>query len=125
MTSEKPTIYIVDDDRSVVVGFKRLMISAGYEVKTFFSAKELLASGNFPENSCLIMDVIMPEMNGFELQKELVRSGHSVPVIFVTAHDNKAFRYKAKKADAVAYFRKPVDGEVLLDAVRMLHREAF
>ncbi len=76
-----------------------------------------MASVFLDANACVISDVQMPGTSGLDLPVLLARAGRRVPVIFVTAHDTPETRDRAQSAGAVAYFRKPVDDQALLDAV--------
>jgi FixJ family two-component response regulator len=114
----KPTIYIVDDDKSVLKAMKRLIRSMDMDVKTFASGQEFLDSGFKDQNACLIADIKMPAMGGMELQKKVVAKGSKMPVIFITAFDSKNLRSQAKEAGAAGYFQKPVDGQALLDLIQ-------
>jgi FixJ family two-component response regulator len=117
-------IFVVDDDLSVRKALKRLLSSAGYQVATFGSAEEVLASGRGELPDVFVLDVRMPGLSGLELQRELTASGSRVPVVFMTAYRDDQARTLAQQAGAVAYLEKPVDGEVLLEAIRAgLERE--
>lgn len=117
MADTKRVVYIIDDDPSVRCGFKRLMEAGGYDARIFASAREFLSAGIPDTNSCLIIDVAMPEMDGLQLQKELVRAGCKAPIIFITALENPQVKERAKRAGVARFFKKPVDADVLLDAV--------
>ena len=118
MADAKRIVYIVDDDSSIRCGFKRLMEAYGYDARVFASGREFLAAGIPGTNSCLIIDVVMPEMDGLELQKKLVQAGCKAPIIFITALDDPAVREAAKRTNAAFFFRKPVDADALVDAVK-------
>jgi FixJ family two-component response regulator len=119
-------IFVVDDDLSVRKALKRLLSSAGYEVTTFGSAEEVLTSGRGEMPAALVIDVRMPGLSGLELQRALAASGSRVPVIFITAYRDDQAQTLAHQAGAVAYLEKPVDGEVLLGAIRAgLERQTF
>ena len=111
-------IYLIDDDESVRKALQRLLRSAGFDVKAFSSAEEFLQSGNLGEQrACIILDIRMPGMTGFDLQEKLVSKGIRIPVITVSAFDDAQTRERARKLGATAFFRKPVDGEALIDAI--------
>ena len=111
-------VYLVDDDESVRKALQRLLRSAGFDVKAFSSAEEFLQSGNLDEKrACIIMDIRMPGLTGFDLQEKLASKGIRIPVITVSAFDDAATRERARKLGATAFFRKPVDGEALIDAI--------
>lgn len=107
-----PVIAIVDDDPSVRRALHRLVQSAGYTVQTFASAHEFLQWLPDGEAACLVLDVHMSEMSGFDLQERL-----AVPIIFITGHDDATTRKRIEQSGAAGHLRKPVDGPALLDAV--------
>ena len=113
----KATIYLVDDDVSARRGLTRLLLTAGYQVHAYASSDELLKSPISDKNACLILDARIPGLSGDALQAELAAIGLKLPVIFVTADDDKQTRIKARALEAAGLFRKPVDGPALLDAV--------
>jgi len=111
-------VYLIDDDESVRRALQRLLRSAGFEVKAYSSAEEFLESGNLGEKgACLILDVRMPGMTGFDLQEKLASKGIRIPVITISAFDDAETRERARKLGATAFFRKPVDGQALIDAI--------
>ena len=112
MSQSKPFIAIVDDDESVCRAIKRLVRSLGMDADTFTSGQQFIefieAIPSRPVD-CVVLDVQMPGLNGLEVQKRLARSGHSIPVIFITAHDEVGVREQALAAGALAFLRKPFD----------------
>ena len=114
----KNLISVIDDDESVRRTTTLLIESFGFRAAAFASAKSFLESGQVHETSCLILDVRMPDMNGLELQSELAAAGYDVPVIFITAYDDKDSRGRAMQAGAVAFLDKPFSDEKLLQTVR-------
>ena len=114
----KNLISVIDDDESVRRTTTLLIESFGFRATAFASAKSFLESGQVHETSCLILDVRMPGMNGLELQSELAAAGYGIPIIFVTAHDDKESRGRAMQAGAVAFLGKPFSDEQLLQTVR-------
>ncbi len=106
-------ICIVDDDPSMRRALGRLIRSFGLEVELLASARECLDGSHIDRAACLILDVSMPGMDGFELYALLQASGRSVPTVFISAHDNADYRERARSAGAIAYLDKPCD-EVLL-----------
>jgi FixJ family two-component response regulator len=113
----KPVIFIVDDDDSLRKALKRLLQSVGFDAKAFASAQEFLSGRHHEVPGCLILDVRMPGVNGLELQAQLVASGSTMPVIFITAHEDAQVRAQAMKAGAIAFLQKPFDDEHLLGAI--------
>ena len=112
-----PLISVVDDDDSIRESLRGLIRSVGFAVKVFVSAEEFLKSDHFRNTQCLILDVLMPGMNGLELQRQLVASHCEIPVIFITAHGDEAARSQALRDGAVAYLFKPFTEEALLTAI--------
>lgn len=93
------------------------MLTAGYKVHAYASSDEFLKSPVGDKNACLILDARMPGLSGVELQGELAKKGVKLPVIYVTADDNEQTRMEALELKAAGFFRKPVDGPALLDAI--------
>jgi FixJ family two-component response regulator len=117
-TSEVPLISVVDDDQSVVEGIVGLMESVGFAAVGFVSAEDFLNSPQLRRTACLILDVRMPGMGGFELQRRLAAENDRTPIIFITAHGDHDISAEALRRGAVAFLRKPFSQESLLDAVR-------
>ncbi len=114
-----PLISVVDDDESVRESLQSLLRSVGFAVKVFASAEAFLNSNHSGDSDCVILDVRMPGMNGFELHSRLVNSHREMPVIFITAHgSDEGVRSRALKSGAVAYLVKPFSEDALLSAVR-------
>jgi len=111
-------IAVVDDDESIRRTTMLLIESFGLPAKAFESAESFLRSGQQDNTSCLILDVRMPKMNGLQLQNELAAAGCCIPIIFITAYDDKLSRGRAMQAGAVAFLRKPFSDEELLQTVR-------
>jgi FixJ family two-component response regulator len=111
-------ISIVDDDESIRRTTTFLVESFGFRAAAFESAENFLKSGELHETSCVIVDVQMPAMNGFELQSELAAAGYAIPIIFVTAYEDKESRGRAMQAGAVAFLSKPFSDEQLIQTVR-------
>ena len=119
----KNLISLVDDDESVRRSTTLLIESFGFHSAAFESAESFLKSGQLQETACLIVDVQMPGMNGLELQSHLATVGYKIPIIFVTAYDNKELRKQALQAGAVAFLGKPFSDELLLRALRAALRQ--
>jgi FixJ family two-component response regulator len=117
LTGSRPLVSVVDDDASVRESLPDLLEELGFDVRAFSSADELLASGALDRTDCLILDVAMPGMTGPDLQSELIRRGHRVPVVFITARPDEAVRTRALENGAVAYLSKPFGDTELLDAI--------
>ena len=113
-----PVIAIVDDDPSVRRSLHRLVQSAGYTVQTFASAREFLDWVPRGRTACLVLDIHLDGVSGFELQERLAADGSSIPIIFITAHDDAPIRQRLEQSGAAGHLWKPVDGPALLDAIR-------
>lgn len=112
------TIHLVDDDAGLRKALSRLLRAEGYEVRAFASAAEFLGSCHAREIECLLLDVSMPDLDGLELQRRLVRSGATVPIVFLTGFGDIPMSVRAVKAGAVDFLIKPVGESELLSAVR-------
>jgi DNA-binding NtrC family response regulator len=118
MSGSVSQIYVVDDDVSVREAVGSLIRSAGLSVKTFASAQEMLASLRKEVPSCLVLDIQLPDINGFELQQELAIKDIQIPIIFLTGHGDIPMSVRAIKAGALEFLTKPFDDEYLLEAIR-------
>ena len=111
-------VCVVDDDVSVLRALRRLIGAGGFDVETFVSAEDFLEFPRRGRAVCLVLDVHLGELSGFELHERLLASGSRVPVLFITALDDAATRERARQAGAVDYLRKPFDDDMLLGAIR-------
>jgi len=112
------TVFIVDDDALVRRSLERLILSVGLRVKAFSSASEFLDSQRPDGPACIVLDIRMPGLSGLDLQQELSAAGLDMPVVFVTGHGTVPMSVRAMKAGAVDFLQKPIDDQVLLDAVQ-------
>ena len=113
-----PFISIVDDDESVRESLPDLLGSFGYEARAFASAEAFLASGLIDSTRCLVLDIAMPGMSGPDLYTEILRTGSTVPVIFITANATADLCSRLRKQGAVACLSKPFDPHVLVNAIQ-------
>ena len=111
-------ISIVDDDASIREALKSLMRSVQFNVEAFASAEEFLTSERINDTSCLILDVYLPGMSGFELQNRLNVEQRGIPIVFITAHSDEASRQRALKGGAVDFLSKPVRRDALFKAIQ-------
>ena len=109
-------IAIVDDDQSFREALDSLLRLIGFRTAAFASAHNFLDSPQFPNVSCAILDVLMPGMDGLELQRHLVAT-HPIPIIFVTDLRDAKTREQAVRAGAISFLNKPVSEETLIDAL--------
>jgi len=114
----EPTAFIVDDDPSVLKALKRLLDAAGIPAATFHSAHAFLEAYDPDALGCLVLDVRMPDMGGFELQDRLTESGCTLPIVFLTGHGDISMSVMAMKHGAADFLTKPVSSEQLLAAIR-------
>lgn len=115
--NKMPLVAIVDDELSVRRALERLLRSAGFEVRTFASGTAFLLAVQTHPVDCVVLDLHMSEMNGFEVQATLMRTGRWLPIIIMTGHDTPDSRARALAGGAVEYLLKPVDDQVLLAAI--------
>jgi FixJ family two-component response regulator len=109
-------IAIVDDDASVCEALESLLKSIGLRTASFTSARSFLDSPQFPDVSCVVLDVSMPNMDGLQLQRHLA-STKPIPIIFITAHRDERTRERALRTGAISLLYKPFSDEVLIDSL--------
>ena len=109
----RPFIAVVDDDESVRESLPDLLRELGYEARAFASAEQFMDSGCLGRTDCLILDVAMPGVSGPELQRELIRRGERVPIVFITAQGDKAVRATLRREGAVEVLFKPYSEQSL------------
>lgn len=110
-------VFIVDDDDGVRRALERLIRSVGLDVETFRSAQEFLDRDPPERPSCVVTDVRMPGLSGLDLQEALAEAGLPMSIIFMTGHGTVPMTVRAMKAGAADFLQKPVDEQVLLDAI--------
>jgi FixJ family two-component response regulator len=112
------TVYIVDDDPSVLRSLTRLLGVEGLRVRTFASATDFLAAPPPDHPMCLMLDLRMPGMTGFDLLQELDASGREIPVILMTGHGNDSVLERIGARNVVTLLPKPFESTALIAAVR-------
>ena len=110
-------IFVVDDHRDTREAMRILLVDAGYRVKTYGSAQSFLNSLQPEDRGCVVTDVRMPGMNGFEMLARLAATGSKLPAIVITGQGDIAMAVEAMRAGAVDFIEKPVDAETLLASV--------
>jgi FixJ family two-component response regulator len=110
-------VCLIDDDVSLLRAVKRLLGASGFLVTAFSSAEEFLESRNVAAVGCLVLDVHLGGLSGFELHERLVSAGRRIPVVFITAHDDSLTRDRARRAGAVEYLPKPFSDESLIAGI--------
>jgi FixJ family two-component response regulator len=116
--SAPPLVAVVDDEESVRTAIGRLLRSAGFSVETFSSGLDFLRSMRNRLPDCLVLDLRMPTVSGFDVQRSLSESGSGLPVVIITGDDSVESRARALGQGAKAYLRKPVDDAMLMDAIQ-------
>jgi FixJ family two-component response regulator len=117
------TVFVVDDDASVRKALQRLLGAAGYHVEVMSGAGDYLAHDEPKPPACLVLDIRMPGMTGLALQQRIVGTLLAVPIVFITGHGDEETRSQALAAGAVDVLYKPLDKQVLLEAIeRALQR---
>jgi two-component system response regulator FixJ len=114
----KETVYLLDDDSSILKSTGRLLDSAGWKVEAFTDPIAFLERASTHCPDVAIIDILMPEMNGLEVQTRLQRVSPSTRVIVLTAKDDPSVRRKAMSAGASAFFTKGVEGNEFLAGVK-------
>jgi FixJ family two-component response regulator len=115
MTS--PIVHVVDDDELSGRGTERLLTAAGYETRTYMSAREFLDAIEPDMSGCIVLDVRLPDQNGLDLQVALVERAVPLPIVFLTGFGQIPDTVRAIQRGAVDFLTKPVDADVLLAAV--------
>src|SRR5499426_1999096 len=118
MNATHSTVFVVDDDRSVREGLVDLISSVGMKAEAFSSAEEFLRCKRPDTPACLVLDVRLPGPSGLDLQRQLGRSEHPIPVIFITGHGDIPMSVRAMKDGAVEFLTKPFRDQDLLDAIQ-------
>lgn len=117
VTETSPLIAVVDDEESIRRALSRLLRSVGFSVQAYPSGDAFLESVETEPPDCVILDLHMPEIDGFEVQSRLVQSGARIPIVVLTGHDSPEARDRVTRLGVSAYLRKPVHDEHLLDAI--------
>jgi FixJ family two-component response regulator len=113
-----PIVYVVDDDISVRESLESLIRFAGWQPQIFASAQEFLPRPPVFVPSCLVLDVMLPDLNGLDLQNRLTTDQVAMPIIFISGHGDVPMAVRAMKAGAVEFLNKPYSDEMLLSAIQ-------
>ena len=113
----RPLVSIVDDDESVRESLPDLLEEFGFAVQAFSSAEEFLSSDSSQRTECLLLDVVMPDMTGPDLQREMERRRQRIPIVFMTAHENSVIRLRGQQQGVVDCLLKPFGQTELLCAI--------
>jgi FixJ family two-component response regulator len=118
MPDTAPIVYILDNDISVRESLEGMVRQAGWQPLLFSSARDFLIHRHGLGPSCLILDVSLPDLDGLDLQRKVAGERADMPIIFFTGNGDVPTTVLAMKAGAAEFLTKPVDGEVLLEAIR-------
>jgi FixJ family two-component response regulator len=119
---QRSLVSVVDDDQSVRESLPDLLRQLGFVAQAFSSAEAFLASEVVSETCCLILDIAMPGMSGPDLQQELMRRRHEIPIVFITANGDRTVRSRLLAQGAVECLFKPFSDTALLDALNVALR---
>jgi FixJ family two-component response regulator len=117
MKVPKIDVAVVDDDHSFSRALERLLRATGFEPVVYSSAEAYLEDTVHPSPACIVLDIHLGGMSGLDLRRQLTALGKTMPVIFVTAHDEPEIQEKAEQIGCSAYLRKPVPGKLLVEAI--------
>jgi FixJ family two-component response regulator len=112
-----PVVCVVDDDDSILRALRRLLDATGFRVETFSSAEAFLESAHRGRADCLVVDVHLGGLSGFDLQERLAAAGEHTPIVIITAHDDQSTCQQARRVGAIEYLRKPFDDDSLIAAI--------
>jgi len=114
----EPTVYIVDDELIIRSTLEDIFNAAHLPVETYASAEDFLLAYSPDNPGCMLLDIVMPGMNGLELQKALSARSNNTPVIFLTSSGDVQIAVEAMKAGAIDFIEKPVEAKVVLQCVK-------
>ncbi len=113
----RPVVGIVDDDESVRKSLKKVVSAHNCTAEAFASAEEFLQSDHLSDFDCLVIDVVLPGMNGLGLQERLAGANRRIPIVFISATDDECLRAQALGAGASSFLLKPFGKSTLLGAI--------
>ena len=111
------TVAVIDDNPSMLRSIQRLLNAAGFSVEIFPSAEAFLEEDGSNRAACVVLDIHLPGMSGFELRRRLTAAGPELPIIFITANNDEDLQGEATALGCVAYLNKPFAPEALVSAV--------
>jgi two-component system, LuxR family, response regulator FixJ len=111
------SVAIIEDEASFRRAIERLLRASGFEAHAFASAEEFLASAEYASHACLVLDIHLPGMSGFDLLDHLAASHQPLPTVLITGQDHSELRDRASRIPNCVYLRKPFLRTVLLDAL--------
>ena len=125
MILRKNKVYIVDDDESVCRAIKILLMTFDFEAETFNSAKSFFDAVSNDDPGCLLLDIHMPEFDGWTVQKRIMDSGSKRPVIFISAENTDIIENRVLKTGAVGFFQKPINYQKLVNLINTASEDTY
>jgi FixJ family two-component response regulator len=117
MQGKAPIVAVVDDDESVKRALHRLLCSAGFEAVVYESGREFLCLAAIAPPDCVVLDLELRDQSGFDVQRALSMAGLLIPVVVLSGSDPSRNRARALSNGAQAYLTKPIEDELLIDAI--------
>ena len=118
MNSNEDIVYLLDDEPDMLRALSRVLAAHGFRVEAFDDASDFLAQRRPDQPACLVLDLAMPDVDGFDVQRMLTKIGDRLPIVFLTGHGDIPSSVRAIKAGADNFLAKPVEGDDLVSAVR-------
>jgi FixJ family two-component response regulator len=112
-----PVVFVVDDDAPLRRALLRLLRGVGFAVEAFGTAEDFLAAEHTLSPDCLVLDIHLGTLSGFDLHDRLRAAGLSIPTVFITGHDDAVTRERARRLGAAGYVRKPFEEAALVEAI--------
>jgi len=122
---KKNKVYILDDDESVCRAIKILLTTFDFEAETFNSAKSFFDTVSNDDPGCLLLDIHMPEFDGWAVQKRIMDSGSKRPVIFISAENTDIIENRVLKTGAVGFFQKPINYQKLVNLINTASEDTY
>ena len=119
MPADKNQFYIIDDDESVCRSLRALLATYGFSAKSFTCAEDFFSTVPNSSPGCLLLDLHLPAVNGWEIQQRLSDSGSKRPVIIITADEDAGLMKRAFQAGAMGFLHKPFKSQELVDLIYM------
>jgi FixJ family two-component response regulator len=116
--SKQKTVFVVDDDPSMLRGVKRLLSAHGYDSVLFSSADDLHKHNDFDRALCVVLDINLKDDSGIDVNQRLKAAGVAAPVIFITGNDSPATRMAAMASGCLAYLTKPFVASSLIEPIQ-------
>jgi FixJ family two-component response regulator len=118
--STRHLVIVVDDDPGILRAVQRVLQLHGFETEVFSSVEGFLEGAHLDEATCLVLDIHLQHRSGIELRRQLTRSGHSLPVIFITAVESETTHKAALEAGCAAFLYKPFPSDLLIEAIETI-----